>query len=41
MILERAVLLGVDDGSPRKSMPSLSISSRRKTGFLVPARFIP
>ena len=28
-------------GSPWKETPSLSTSSRRKTGFLLPASFMP
>src|SRR5207247_558571 len=47
VVPKRGVLLGVEDlssaaaGSPRKSMPSLSISSSMKTGFFVPARRSP
>jgi hypothetical protein len=43
VVLEAVVLLGsrtssrADDGSPRKSMPTLSISSSMNTGLFVPA----
>ena len=48
MIGEGVVLRGIEhfeqralDGSPWNDTPSLSTSSMRKTGFLVPACFIP
>jgi hypothetical protein len=44
VVAEAVVLLGIEHleqgaaGSPRKSLPSLSISSSTTTGFMVPAR---